>query len=96
VQSGYDYFLIAEGGVDSSTSYMQTQGNYSSTTTYNSYGRSGRATTYGTYTPGHTTSVTKYGGTVTIILFKEADKPNIVNIQNAHEVLKYIGPDIER
>lgn len=56
----------------------------------------GSATTTGTYTPGQSFVMTKYGGTATIRVFKGEKPAENPNAFVAKEVLQYLNLSIER
>lgn len=45
---------------------------------------------------GSSIPVTRHTGTVTIVVFKKSEKPDNPSLNNAHEILKYVGPEIKR
>ena len=97
-EAGYDYFVLLGTDTEAKQFSYTTPGTYQATTvgSATAFGNmaSGSATTTGTYTPGLTIPISKYGATATIKLFKgnkPADNPAAFN---ANEVLHYLGPAV--
>jgi len=97
-EAGYDYFIILGSDTEARQGTFSTPGTYSSTTTGSATisGNTafGSATTHGTYSPGQTFLITKYGATAMIKAYKgekPADNPTAFD---ASEILKYLGPRV--
>jgi hypothetical protein len=100
VERGFDHFVILGSDTETKTGSFTTPGTYRSTTT--GYATSsgnfayGSAYTRGTYTPGQTFTVTRYGGTAMIKAFKGPKPADAVSAFDAREVLRYLGPRVRR
>jgi hypothetical protein len=101
VDAGYDYFVTLGSDTEARQGAYTTPGSYNSMTTGSAtaYGNTvyGSATTTGTFHPGQTFVITKYGASATIKVFR-GDKPtDNPNAYNAREVLHYLGaPDSQQ
>lgn len=99
--NGYDYFLILDSGTEGSTStHWITPGSYSSqtTATATAVGNTafGTATTSGTYTPPTAIQFNRYGAAAVIRAFSGERPQTLPNAFVAADVLRYMGPRIQR
>ena len=96
VANGFDFFIVVSGNTDVRSATVNTPGSYQSTTTgfatVSGQTAFGTATTTGTYTPGQTIRITRYGATALIKTFHGA-KPAGPNAYDAREVLRYLGSE---
>ena len=88
ILNGFDYFIIVDSNNLSGTSFVTTPGSFQS----NTFG----STTTGTFTPGQTRPIRKYGASLRIKLFR-GDKPeNNYDAYNAFELKRYLRSSIKR
>ncbi len=96
---GYDYFVLTSGDTEARHGPISTPSTYSSTTTASAFasGNSafGNSQTFGVVNPGQTMSYTKYGANTVIKMFKGRKPPEDPQAYDAHEVIQYMGPNIE-
>ena len=97
-QYAYDYFVVADGGTEARTSYLETPSTYTSTTTASAYGTGnsafGSAQTFGSISPGATIPLHKYGTDALIKMFKGKKPANDPNAYDAQETIQYLGPQL--
>jgi len=94
-QAGYDYFIVMGANTEAWQSTHTTPSSYNATTTgqANVIGNTvyGSAETTGTFHPGQTFTITKFGASTTIKVFKGEKPVNNPNAYYAREVLHYVG-----
>lgn len=92
LNNGYKYFAIVDGSQDYKTGTITSPGTYTSTTSGSAYSTGGSAygstTTYGTYSPGVTTSFRKPRTSITVKLLND-NSENIPNLHDAAEVMTF-------
>ena len=100
VAAGYDYFILLEEGVESQDSSYTTPGKYTSDTSADVMGMgniaTGSAETTRTYKPPQTYTSRRYIGSARIRGFKGEVPAGTPNAFDAHQVLQYLGPSIEK
>ena len=93
VANGFDFFIVVSGNADVRSATLNTPGSYQSTTTgfatVSGQTAFGAATT-GTYTPGQTIRIMRYGATALTKTF-QGEKPEELSVYDAREVLRYLG-----
>ena len=90
LQYGYDYFVIAESGTNPSYSAYTTPGTFNQ---YTQYGY-GSSSAFGTYQPEQTIVTRRYHSSVLIKMFNGTKPAELVNAYDAHELIKYMKPQI--
>jgi len=91
--NGFDFFIVVSGNADVRSATLNAPGSYQSTTTgfatVSGQTAFGAATT-GTYTPGQTIRIMRYGATALTKTF-QGEKPEELSVYDAREVLRYLG-----
>jgi hypothetical protein len=100
VNAGFDYFVIAGGNTQRSEFTQSGPGTYMGQTsgyvTSSGDTAHGQTQTTGTYFPGATSTAVSYGSFAIIKAFKGNKPSDNPNAYNAKDVMKYIGPRIQR
>jgi hypothetical protein len=87
-ETGHDYFIIVESGTHARQTGVTTDGYFTATTM--------GSTTHGTITPGQTITFTKHEASAVIKVFKGQKPSTNPAAYAAAEVLRHLGPSIER
>lgn len=98
IEYGFDYFILMDSDSSQENSTVTTAGHYVGNTTASVYGSGnyayGNSYSSGTYYPGQTIPITKFGATALVKMFNGTKPANNPTAFDAHEVVRYMGPSI--